>query len=124
MEVSVAERARVEDILQELQGNEAVCGKVGVLQYDTAGLRINVQDTSDFDGDLPDVLESVVTRLQVQAAQEGDEVAREAMVLLHQTLRRIDHGACGRRRAAMKLVSVKVENFRCIRAAKIDFTDG
>jgi DNA repair exonuclease SbcCD nuclease subunit len=90
MEVSVSERVRVEDILQELQGNAAVCGKVGVLQYDTTGLRINVQDTSDFDGDLPDVLKSVVTRLQTQASQESDEVAREAMVLLHQTLRRLN----------------------------------
>jgi DNA repair exonuclease SbcCD nuclease subunit len=89
MEVSIAERARVDEILQELQGNEAVCGKVGVLQADSAGLRVNVRDASDFDGDLPDVLKSVVTRLQAQAAEADGEVARQAMVLLHQTLRRI-----------------------------------
>jgi DNA repair exonuclease SbcCD nuclease subunit len=90
MEVGISERARVDDILQQLQGNEAVCGKVGVMHVDAAGLRVNVRDTSDFDGDLPEVLKSVVTRLQAQAAEADGEVARQAMVLLHQTLRQLN----------------------------------
>jgi hypothetical protein len=80
----------VEDILQELRGNEAVCGKVGVMHVDTTGLTVNVRDTRDFDGALPDVLKSVIARLQAQADEPDGAVARQAMVLLHSTLRRMD----------------------------------
>jgi DNA repair exonuclease SbcCD nuclease subunit len=90
MEVSITERARVEDILQELRGNEAVCGKVGVMHVDTTGLTVNVRDTRDFDGALPDVLKSVIARLQAQADEPDGAVARQAMVLLHSTLRRMN----------------------------------
>jgi DNA repair exonuclease SbcCD nuclease subunit len=96
MEVTVSERARVEDILQELQGNEAVCGKVGVLDADIAGLTVNVHDTSDFDSGLPEVLKSVIARLQEQADQPEGEVARQAMVLLHGTLRRMSQASAAR----------------------------
>jgi DNA repair exonuclease SbcCD nuclease subunit len=90
MEVTISERARVDDILQELKGNEAVCGKVGVLHVDTAGLAVNVRDTSDFDTGLPEVLKSVVMRLKAQADEPEGAVARQAMVLLHKTLRELD----------------------------------
>jgi DNA repair exonuclease SbcCD nuclease subunit len=93
MEVTVSERARVEDILQELRGNEAVCGKVGVLHADTTGLTVNIRDTSDFDSGLPEVLKSVIARLQAQADAPEGEVARQAMVLLHGTLRRLSQMA-------------------------------
>ena len=96
MEVSVSERARVEDILQELQGNEAVCGKVGVLHADSSGLAVNVRDTSDFDGELPEVLKSVIARLQAQAEEGDSAVARQAMVLLHGTLRQMNKAAARR----------------------------
>jgi len=89
-EVTIAEHAHVKEILQELQGNEAVCGKVGVLQDDIARLRVNVRDTSDFDGNLPEVLKSVVARLQAKADEPDGDVARHAMVLLHQELRRLN----------------------------------
>jgi DNA repair exonuclease SbcCD nuclease subunit len=87
MEVGIAERARVDDIIHELQGDEAVCGKVGVLHVDTSHLEVNVRDGRDFDGKLPDVLKAVVARLQEQAEGEDGAVARQAMVLLHKTLR-------------------------------------
>jgi hypothetical protein len=87
MEVGISERARVDDIIHELQGDEAVCGKVGVLHVDTAKLEVNVRDGRDFDGALPDVLRAVVARLQEQAEGENGAVARQAMVLLHKTLR-------------------------------------
>jgi DNA repair exonuclease SbcCD nuclease subunit len=90
MEVTVSERARVHDILQDLQGNEAVCGKVGVLHADTSGLTVNVRDTSDFDSELPEVLKSVIARLQAQAEGADGAVARQAMVLLHGTLRQMN----------------------------------
>jgi DNA repair exonuclease SbcCD nuclease subunit len=90
MEVSVSERVRVEDLLRELRGNEAVCGKAGVLQDDTCGLIVNVRDTSDFDSGLPETLKSVIARLQAQAAAPDGNTARHAMVLLHKTLRNLE----------------------------------
>lgn len=90
MAATVSERVRVEDILQELGGNAAVCGKAGVLQVDGSRLMIDVRDTSDFDADLPETLKSVVARLQAQATQADGAVARQAMVLLHKTLRGLE----------------------------------
>lgn len=87
MEVTISERERVDEILRELKGNEAVCGKAGVLLADTSGLVVSVRDTSDFDSELPEVLRSVVARLQEQADGADGAVARQAMVLLHRTLR-------------------------------------
>lgn len=90
MEVTVSERVGVEDILQELGGNAAVCGKVGVLEVDMAGLSIDVRDTSDFDDGLPATLKSVVARLKEQARASDGETARHAMVLLHKTVRSLE----------------------------------
>lgn len=90
MEVTVSERVHVDDILQELGGNAAVCGKAGVLEIDMAGLSVNVRDTSDFDYGLPETLKSVVDRLQAQARQPEGKTARQAMVLLHKTLRALE----------------------------------
>jgi hypothetical protein len=105
MEVAIAERARVDDILLELKGNEAVCGKVGVLHVESARLQVNVRDISDFEGSLPEVLRSVVTRLQEQSDGPEGAVARQALVLLHKTLRSLGGGPgavskTARRRAA------------------------
>lgn len=93
MEVGISERARVDDIIHELQGDEAICGKVGVLQVDTTRLEVRVRDSHDFDGDLPDVLKAVVARLQQQADGTDGAVVRQAMVLLHKTLRALTGGA-------------------------------
>jgi hypothetical protein len=94
MEVGIADRVRVDDILQELKGNEAVCGKVGVLDEDVSGLEVNVREIRDFDGALPDVLKAVIARLQLQASEPASEaegaIARQALVLFHKTLRGID----------------------------------
>ena len=87
MEVGISERVRVDDIIHELRGDEAICGKVGVLQVDTERLEVNVRDGRDFPAELPDVLRAVVTRLQQQAEGPEGAVARQAMVLLHKTLR-------------------------------------
>ncbi len=97
MEVSVSERVRVEDIVQELQGNAAVCGKAGVLHVDSAGLRINVRDTSDFDRGLPEVFRTAIERLQELAGEQNGAAARQALVLLHKTLRTVEQsGVAGR----------------------------
>ena len=59
------------------------------MHADITRLRVNVHDTCDFAGDLPEVLKSVVARLQAKADEPEGEVARQAMVLLHETLRRV-----------------------------------
>jgi hypothetical protein len=100
MEVAISERARVDDILLELKGNEAVCGKVGVLHVDSTGLQVNVRGTNDFDEALPEVLRSVVARLQEQAVGSEGAAARQALVLLHKTLRTLGGGTDGGARAA------------------------
>jgi hypothetical protein len=48
---------------------------------------LNVHDAGDFDDALPEVLKSVIARLQQQANEGDGKVARQAMVLLHKTLR-------------------------------------
>jgi hypothetical protein len=66
-----------------------------VLHEDTTGLEVNVYDASDFDDTLPDVLRSVVARLQAQANEPDGKVARQAIVLLHKTLRSLPDQAGG-----------------------------
>ena len=87
MGVRVSELERVEGILDELRGNEAAHGKAGVLQVDQAGLELNTNDVGDFDFDLPDVLRSVVTRLQAQGSEADGAVARRALYHLYRTVR-------------------------------------
>jgi hypothetical protein len=87
MEVSVSELDRMEAILDELKGNEAAHGKAGVLQVDRTGLELNTDDLSDFEHDLPEVLQSVVARLQTQGRESDGSIARRALYHLYRTVR-------------------------------------
>jgi len=87
MEVTVEERDRVEAILVELAGTEAAHGKAGVLQVDRSGLKTNTRDTSGFENDLPEVLRSVVARLQTLANEPEGAVAQQALYHLYRTVR-------------------------------------
>ena len=87
MEVTVNELDKVEAILNELAGNEAAHGKAGVLQVDRTGLELNTRDTGDFDRNLPDVLKSVVKRLQAQGSEPEGAIARRALYHLFRTVR-------------------------------------
>ena len=87
MEVSIIELDKVEGILEELKGNEAAHGKVGVLQVDKTGLELSTANVGDFARDLPEVLKSVVTRLQAQGSAENGVVARRALYHLYRTIR-------------------------------------
>lgn len=86
MEVTLRERERVDAILQELKGTEAAHGKAGVLLYNTTGLTLRVDSDGDFDPMLPEVLKSVVARLQAASSGPGGEVARRALYHLRKTL--------------------------------------
>lgn len=87
MQVSMPERDRIEEILVELSGNEAAHGKAGVLQVDRARLELNTNDMGDFDRSLPEVLKSVIARLQSQAAEPDGAVTRQALYHLYRTVR-------------------------------------
>ncbi|MGO9263227.1 MAG: metallophosphoesterase family protein [Bryobacteraceae bacterium] len=87
MEVTVSELDRVEAILVELAGNEAAHGKAGVLSVDRTGLELNTRDTGGFEADLPEVLQSVVVRLQETAGKPEGAVARQALFHLYRTVR-------------------------------------
>ncbi len=87
MEVNLRERERVDAIIQELKGTEAAHGKAGVLACDDSGLEL-VASRADFDSYvLPEVLKTVVARLEEQAAERDGIVARRALYHLYKTLR-------------------------------------
>ncbi len=87
MEVTLAEHARVEVILRELAGDEAAHGKAGVLQIHRQNLKLNTRDLGGFGEELPDVLKSVVSRLQAQGSEPGGEVAQRALTHLYRIVR-------------------------------------
>lgn len=84
--VSLPEFERIEKILNELKGNEATHGRAGVLQVNRADLRLNT-DVGDLEKDLPEVLKSVVQRLQARAAGQDGAVARQALYHLYKAVR-------------------------------------
>ena len=94
-EVSLPEYQEVRGILDELKGTEAIQGRVGVLQVDTSGLKIDITDAeSQFEGlpeSLPESLQAAVAKLivvaQEQAAEQGGETARRALWNLYRLVR-------------------------------------
>jgi DNA repair exonuclease SbcCD nuclease subunit len=89
MDVSLAEFERIEKILDELKGNEATHGKAGVLQVHRGELGLNTQSVGDLEGSLPEVLKSVVQRLQARAGAEDGSVARQALYHLYKTYKTV-----------------------------------
>ena len=87
MEVSLAERARVEAIVTELKGDETAHGKAGVFQVNLHDLRLSTSDLGGFGDDLPEVLRSVVGRLQEQGNEPGGEMAKRALSHLYRIVR-------------------------------------
>lgn len=87
MEVSLRERERVDAIVQELKGTEAVHGKAGVLQWEEGGLKL-ATGGEDFSGyELPEVLKTVVARLQAETDAHDGDLARRALYHLYTSLR-------------------------------------
>jgi DNA repair exonuclease SbcCD nuclease subunit len=87
MKVSLSDLDRVETILNELKGNEAAHGKAGVLQIDRRDLELDTRNVANFSQSLPEVLKSVVARLQAQGDEPDGTVARRALYHLFQTVR-------------------------------------
>lgn len=77
-----SEYQEVESILGELQGTDAIVGRVGILQVDKSGLKLDTSNIENaFDG-LPDVLLAAVQRLRELEGGDQDEVARKALLHL------------------------------------------
>jgi DNA repair exonuclease SbcCD nuclease subunit len=89
MQVSVMQLDRVEAILVELQGNEAAHGKAGIVLLDRTGLEIDTSDMGGFETNLPDVLQSVATRLHARAQELDGAVAKRALYHLYKTVREV-----------------------------------
>jgi DNA repair exonuclease SbcCD nuclease subunit len=83
MEVTLAEMSRVEAIVRELKGDETAHGKAGVLQVHRQNLSLATADLGGFGEDLPDVLKSVVSRLQEKSSVPGGEAAKLALFQLY-----------------------------------------
>ena len=83
MEVTLAEMSRVEAIVRELKGDETAHGKAGVLQVHRQNLSLGTADLGGFGEDLPDVLKSVVSRLQEKGSAPGGEAAKLALFQLY-----------------------------------------
>ena len=91
MKSSLTELERIEKILDELKGNEAAQGRAGVLLVSRGDLELDTADVGDLEDTLPDVLKSVVQRLQAQARTEEGAVARQALYHLFKTVRSMPH---------------------------------
>jgi DNA repair exonuclease SbcCD nuclease subunit len=89
MDVTLAQFERIEKILDELKGNEVAHGRVGVLQVHSGELGLNTDSVDDLESGLPDVLKSVVQRLQARAGSEDGAVARQALYHLYKTYKTV-----------------------------------
>jgi len=78
-------------LLEDLEGNTAKHGRVGVLQLDRAGLTLDTTTIDAYCTDLPDVLQSAIQRLRAEAGvsdPERAQVARRALFHLYQASRK------------------------------------
>ncbi len=92
MDVNLAQFERIEKILDELKGNEATHGRAGVLQVHRGELGLNTGSGEDLESGLPEVLKSVVQRLQARAGLKDGAVARQALYNLYKTYKAVRGG--------------------------------
>ena len=87
MSVSLAEYDKVLEVLRELKGTTAAHGRVGVLQVDHDDLTLDTTRTDELRAELPNILASVVDRLQ-EAEKTDPELAQRALYHLYQLAKR------------------------------------
>jgi DNA repair exonuclease SbcCD nuclease subunit len=84
LEVDLKERDEVQQILDDLIGNEAKHGRAGVVESDIAGIRIRISSLADaFPPNLPPVLQTAIDALQVLAGSIEVDTARRARIALY-----------------------------------------
>ena len=89
MKLSAPEYEQAEAILQSLVGTDARHGKVGILTLEREDLELDASDVDAHCGDLPEVLLSVVRRLQSDSKDPTKApTAQRALVHLYRASRR------------------------------------
>jgi DNA repair exonuclease SbcCD nuclease subunit len=83
MNVTLVQFEMVEKIIEELKGNEVAHGRAGVLQVHRAELKLDTVNVADLEDGLPDVLKSVVQRIQARANQDNSVIAQRALYHLY-----------------------------------------
>ncbi|MEY4544281.1 MAG: metallophosphoesterase [Pseudomonadota bacterium] len=91
MKVSAKELERAESLLVDLGGSESRPGRVGLLALDRHGLELETSRIEEDCADLPEVLQSVVRRLKLEA--EKPDRRRVAQRALHHLYRTAKGGA-------------------------------
>ncbi len=86
-EVPLAEYEEVQRVLAELKGTEAAQGRVGVLQLDAGGLKLDTTDAEGLFEGLPASLEAAARKLKAMEQGEDGEVARRALWKLYRLVR-------------------------------------
>jgi len=87
LDVDLKERDEVQQILDDLIGNEAKHGRAGVVTADVAGIRIRITSLADaFPPNLPPVLQTAIEALQALAGGDEVDVARRARLALYKLL--------------------------------------
>ena len=92
LRVGVSDFAEVERILEQLEGNAASHGLVGVLQLDRSGLRLDTGDLESTLAEAPEIIRSAAARLRALEREHGSdsdqgEIARRALYQLYRLLR-------------------------------------
>jgi len=84
IDVDLRDRDEVQQILDDLIGTEAKHGRAGVVESDTAGVRIQITSLAGaFPPDLPPVLRTAVDSLQALARSTEPATARHARIALY-----------------------------------------
>lgn len=86
-EVPLAEYEEVQRVLAELKGTAAAQGRVGVLQLDASGLKMDTTDAESLFEGLPASLEAAAGKLRAMEQGEGGEMARRALWNLYRLVR-------------------------------------
>lgn len=87
MVVSLPEYEEIEAILKELKGTTASHGRVGVMQIDKSGVKLDTSNVGDLEEELPAVLLSVLERLRSAATKHNPAVAERAICHLYTMVR-------------------------------------
>jgi DNA repair exonuclease SbcCD nuclease subunit len=84
-----AEFEEAERLLVELQGTDAMRGKVGILRLDRAHLELDTRDIEPLFAHLPEAVQETVRRLKSMESGEGAETAARALYHLYALVRKV-----------------------------------
>lgn len=86
MTIPVAELDDVEQTLSDLKGSEAAQGRVGILQLERDGLRLDTGDIEAAFGELPEVMQAAVRRLKARESEGDPALAQRALYHLYRVV--------------------------------------